>query len=322
MAGIKKYFEDNARQWILDGYNDNGYNYPTAFHRVRIVLNFIKTLKKKKLKIVDLGCGGGDLAFRLAECGHEVLGVDQSQEMINICEKKLSKIPKKNQKNVKFIRKEIDKKLNLGEKFDIVTALGFIGYLPNDKFLFDIADNLLKPNGCLLVSCRNRLFNMNSISFRTEREIRAGEAVELVKELRSLYVQVPLKDVSKFIKNLKEISKNLPNKITFNKKSALSPSQKYRPYVSSLGSEVRQSTPEKLKKIALKCGFEHMAYYGVHPHLMDPNLNKMLPPQFFNKISGCLEALEHLPISLAWSSVFVGVFQKKPEEKLYLHGKK
>jgi len=309
MNGIKKYFEDNAKQWILDGYNESGYNYPAAFHRVRIVSEFVSGLKKKNLKIVDLGCGGGDLAFCLVRGGHEVTGIDQSQTMIDLAEQKRGELPNKIQNRVRFFRGEVGK-MNLEQKFDIVTALGFIGYLPNDKILFDIAQKLLKPNGYFLVSCRNRLFNMKSLTFRTKNEIKNGTAVKLINEIEELYTQISAKDADRFIGQLKKATKNLPNKTSFDKELMLSPSQKYAAYASALKSEPRQNTPKQLKKVALKHGFKHTAYYGVHPHLIDPNLNKTLPPQIFNKISGCLQTLEHLPISLTWSSIFIGVFQK------------
>jgi 2-polyprenyl-3-methyl-5-hydroxy-6-metoxy-1,4-benzoquinol methylase len=310
MSGVKKYFEDNAEQWILNGYGDDGYNYPTAFHRVRIVSRFISSLNKKKLKIVDLACGGGDLICCLASDGHIVTGIDQSKKMLDIAESRQKELPKKIQNNIKFLRGEIGKKLDLGGQFDAVAAMGIIGYLPNDKIIFNAANSLLKPGGYFLVSCRNRLFNMISIGKRTEKEIKNKGAIKLIREIGALYDKVPAKDAERFIKNFKKIAAGLPEKMSFDKKSMLSPAEKYAKHISVLDAEPRQNMPDELKKTALKCGFKHRAYYGVHPHLMDPNLNKMLPPRLFNKISGCLEALEHLPMSLAWSSVFIGVFQK------------
>ena len=310
MVGIRKYFEDNARWWVLNAYKAAGYDYPTAFHRARIVLKFISGLNKKKLNIIDLGCGGGNLTFQLARAGYAILGVDQSQKMIDLAESRRRELSEKIQGRVQFSLGTIDEKMNFGKKFDIVVAMGLIGYLPNDKILFKIANNLLKPNGYLLVSCRNRLFNMVSISKNTEKEIKNNEALKLIKELKSLYVSVSEEDANKFVKSFKKIAVNLPEKMSFGKKSALFTFEKHVSRVSALNSESRQSTPQQLKRIALKYGFKHKIYYGVHPHLMDPNLNKILPPGVFNKISGCLEVLEHLPISLVWSSVFIGAFQK------------
>jgi len=317
MTGVKKYFNDNAKQWLLDGYNDDGYNYPTAAHRVRIVADYIANLKRRNLRILDVACGGGNLAFRLASDGHSVTGIDQSQNMIDLAEARRNTLPKKARDNTTFLRHAVGRKTNFSKQFDVVTAMGFIGYLPNDKMLFDIAHSLLKPNGYFIVSARNRLFNMQSISQRTEKEIKKGEATKLIRELKDLYTQIQVEDANKFIKSFKEIAQELPDKMSSNKKTALSPSERYSPYTSILNAKRRQSTPEGLKKTATQCGFKHVAYYGIHPHLIDPNVNKMLPPQLFNQISGCLEAFEHLPISLAWSSVILGVFQKTNKRKRY-----
>lgn len=313
MVGIKeylKYFEDNARQWIAGGYDDGGYNYPTALHRVRIVSGFISGLNEKRLRVIDLGCGGGDLAFSLARDGHTVLGADQSKKMIEIAENNRKKLPKRFRERVRFLCEEIDQKMMPGEKFDVVTAMGLIGYLPDDKILFKIANGLLKPGGYLLVSARNRLFNMRSISKRTEKEIKNRSALKLIKELRGLYNQAPAKDADRFVGSLKKTVLSLPKKMSFNKELMRSPLEKRGLSAPLLKSEPRQSTPGEMKTTALKCGFKHRVYYGVHPHLLDPNLNKMLPPQLFNKISDSLTVFEHLPIGLSWSSVFIGVFKK------------
>ena len=151
---------------------------------------------------------------------------------------------------------------------------------------------------------------MNSLSFRTKREIKNGEAVRLIGELEKLYARIPAKDADAFVTGLKKIAKDLPPKTSFNRKLMLSASEKYCPDTTTLNREPRQNTPQQLQKTASKCGFRHKAYFGVHPHLIDPNANKAFPPQLFNKISSSLEALEHLPISLVWSSVFIGAFQK------------
>jgi ubiquinone/menaquinone biosynthesis C-methylase UbiE len=44
---------------------------------------FIKVLPEKEpLKVLDVGCGTGDLCFLLAEMGHNVTGIDLSQKML------------------------------------------------------------------------------------------------------------------------------------------------------------------------------------------------------------------------------------------------
>ena len=43
-----------------------------------------------------------------------------------------------------------------------MTAMGLIEYLPDDDGLFAEAARLLRPGGRFAVSCRNRLYNLQS----------------------------------------------------------------------------------------------------------------------------------------------------------------
>lgn len=308
-AVVRNFFEDNAELWILDGYKDDGYNYPVAYHRARIIKKILGSLKKGA-NIADLGCGGGNVSIMLAELGHSVYGVDQSDKMIEIANSYRSRISPEAQNRVRFFCRPLEENDLEKESFDVALSMGVIGYLSHDETLFNMANYLLKPGGLFLVSCRNRLFNMSSISYRTVNEIRNNEAIKLIEELDELYDTVPVDVANDMIRRLKDVSGELPEKILYDSEKMMSPSEKYKGEQQP-PIEPRQHMPKRLKETASKCGFEHKAYYGVHPHLFDPRLNKLLPPQLFNKISNCLEALEHLPISLVWSSVFIGVFQKR-----------
>ena len=72
-----------------------------------------------------------------------------------------------------------------------------------------------------------------------------------------------------------------------------------------------QQSPREFVTIAKEAGFQNLGLYGVHPHLLVPKMNTLLPPQLFNNISDSLCVFEDLPISLTWSSVFIAVFQKE-----------
>lgn len=84
---VKEHFEAHAEDWIASSYQGDGFTYPTAHHRARIVS---RCLSEKKppgsdgLLVADLGCGGGNLAIELAHQGHQVDGVDQAEKMIAI----------------------------------------------------------------------------------------------------------------------------------------------------------------------------------------------------------------------------------------------
>ena len=309
-AKVKEFFSENAQGWVMNGYNDDGYNYPTALHRARIIKKILQS-KESKLNIADLGCGAGNVSLMLAELGHSVIGIDESEKMIEMSENERNKLSNSIKNNVKFNCESITNNSLKKGKYDICIAMGIIGYFENDETLFKEVKRLLKPEGIFIVSCRNRLFNMKSITFRTKNEINNNYAIALIDEIEGLYDKVPIDIVENMINNMKENILKLPDHTDYDEDAMKSPSHKsnnknYEPFY-----EPRQHTPKYLNSTAKQCGFKNIQYYGVHPHLLDPNLNKMFPPKIFNQISSFLEPLEELPISLVWSSVFIGVFSKE-----------
>lgn len=308
----KKYFQENAEAWLKDAYEGRGYSYPTAYHRMRITLDIIKrNFNPETSNLLDIGCGGGNLCIIEAQAGYQATGIDQSEEMIKKANADLASLPVATSSSVSFNLckfKQIDT-LFPESSYDAVTALGFIGYLENDEALFFTANKLIKKDGLFIVSCRNRLFNMSSISKYTIKEIQDGTALDLIEELEDLYQKINEDEVGQLISHLKEtidcITMKQEEKVTNSKSDGISPPD------FSFEIEARQHTPKKLIETAKKHGFVHKEYYGVHPHLFIPRLNNLLTPKIFNQLSDCLLAFERLPISLVWSSVFIGVFQKQ-----------
>ena len=180
---VYNFFNQNSKSWILNGYNNNGYNYPVALHRLRIIKKIIKNnFSRKKLNILDIGCGGGQVTMELAKLGHNVIGMDQSENMLKIANDYRSKFSKKAKALSFFEKGSVSKNKLKKSQFDLCIAMGVIGYLKNDKVIFQLSKKILKPNGVFLVSCRNRLFNMQSISFRTIDEIKKKKSIPLINE--------------------------------------------------------------------------------------------------------------------------------------------
>lgn len=76
----------------------------------------IKQFSPQAKSIMDLGCGTGKHAHLLAEMGYQVLGVDQSADMLCVAKKTVTN------NNPAFICSDI-RCGNLGMKVDVVTAL-------------------------------------------------------------------------------------------------------------------------------------------------------------------------------------------------------
>ena len=304
---VKEYFEKQADYWITNTYQSDGYSYPTALHRVRIVRKALSSAEGH-LKIADLGCGGGHLATALAQDGHDVTGVDQSNRMIEIAQARAAELSADTSARIHFVTGEVDTDSLPSNSFDAVTCMGVIGYQPTDDIVFATARRLLKPNGKLLVSCRNRLFNMNSPSFRTVHEVESGGALNLLAELLECYQPLPAEAGQAVIDRIN----SLPGNLLENAKAGFAPPKDNGPRKDDLpGIESRQHTPHELDLNASSHGFRPLAQFGVHPHLIDPNMKRLLPPGVFNALSEVLEPLEDQPIALAFSSVFISLFDKK-----------
>jgi len=100
----------------------------------------------QKLRVLDLGCGNGSLSNFIAQQGHEVVGVEESESGIKSA--RLS-FPACN-----FIHASIYDLpySNLENSFDIVMSMEVIEHLLYPKELLRAARKCLKPSGSLILS--------------------------------------------------------------------------------------------------------------------------------------------------------------------------
>lgn len=136
---------------ILD--NDNSkstVNFVANFQKARInkILDFAGNISVKGSKMVDLGCGGGQLALIFANVGMEVTGVDFSQPMLDIAEKRFQGIKGKH----KFILSEANNTKLPGKSFDVALAIGLLDYVDNISLYFAEMNRLLKDDGIAIIS--------------------------------------------------------------------------------------------------------------------------------------------------------------------------
>ena len=302
---VKDHFDANAETWLAENYDGDAYVYSTPRHRIRVVLERLADADDA-LDIADIGCGGGDLALALAARGHRVTGLDQAPGMIEIAEARRRDLAEASQVQIKFTLGDLEANDLPDSAFDAVTSMGVIGYLDNDAPFFQAADRLLKPGGRLVVSSRNRLFNMNSLSFRTLNEIDAGAAPDLIAEMSEYCQPVPDDVAEALVARLQTLPSTLAGlEAAHQKQSAGSLVETTEPEI-----EARQHTPRERNASAAARGFKCRSVHGIHPHLLDPRLNRLLPPGLFNALAAPLEALENQPVSLLWSSVFIAVYEK------------
>lgn len=106
----------------------------------------------KKLRIADIGCGGGLITEPLSKLGAKITGIDAGEENI----KAASHHAKKQKLEIDYRVTTAEDLAETKEKFDAVIALEIIEHIANLDLFISSCCKLLKPNGMLIFSTLNR----------------------------------------------------------------------------------------------------------------------------------------------------------------------
>jgi 2-polyprenyl-3-methyl-5-hydroxy-6-metoxy-1,4-benzoquinol methylase len=301
----RRYFSEGARTWLATAYADSPETpvYPVGARRVSLALESVRErLGAPAGRLLDLGCGGGDLCVEAARRGFEVCGVDIAEGMIAEAEARRRALPSDVRDRVSFVLGDA-LGTAIGGPHDAITAMGLLEYLPEDGPFFSRAAALLRPGGVLVVSCRNRLFNMASLNDYTGQEVATGAASELLDELTALQSANDLHDAcAEFLARLRQALPVLEAALAADRREGRRP----RP---AFGQPRRQHTPRGLVKAAAAAGLSAPAFIGVHPHPWPPAYEHAAP-RLYNRLAEVFEAFQHTPPGLVWSSAFLGVFTR------------
>ena len=113
-------------------------------------------LKKNKqplerVKILDIGCGGGLLSEPMCRLGAEVVGIDASQKNITVA--KLH--AKKNNLKIKYFCASPEN-FKTKTKFDVILNMEIIEHVDDVEFFLKKCSNLLRKNGIMFVATLNK----------------------------------------------------------------------------------------------------------------------------------------------------------------------
>ena len=120
--------------------------------------NIIETLKLdkkksslKKLKILDIGCGGGLLSEPMCRLGAEVTAIDASERNIKVA--KLH--AKKNNLKINYIC-TLPEKMKVKNHFDVILNMEVVEHVNDVDFFLKSCSKLLKKNGIMFVATLNK----------------------------------------------------------------------------------------------------------------------------------------------------------------------
>jgi len=89
------------------------------------------------IKIVDVGCGGGILAERLARIGAQVTGIDASIELINIA-KEHAKLDPNISERVNYIQTTVEDFSQKKESYDAVVASEVLEHVADSQLFLKV----------------------------------------------------------------------------------------------------------------------------------------------------------------------------------------
>ena len=120
--------------------------------------NIIQSFKLKnknkpleKVKILDIGCGGGLLCEPMSRLGADVVGIDASDKNIKVA--KLH--AKKNNLDIKYLC-ATPETFKTDIKFDVILNMEIVEHVENVDFFLKSSSELLRKNGMMFVATLNK----------------------------------------------------------------------------------------------------------------------------------------------------------------------
>lgn len=204
----KNFFDKFSKGWSKNAKT----NYRDFVNIVKIRNSYCESQAEKHLrknaKILDVGCGTGDLVINLLQKKYDAYGLDFAKGMII----KAKNHAKKLNFDVNRFTLSSFFDFNSNESFNMVSANGVIEYISTDeldKFIKQ-ARKILKNNGIFVLESRNRLFNAISFNNYTKDEIKIKEINHILEEcivfnnISTMRQLLNSKFKSKIKKNLKK----------------------------------------------------------------------------------------------------------------------
>jgi SAM-dependent methyltransferase len=296
---VRDYFDQHAQAWVEAAYIGE-VKFPVGPERVRLAIEGVAPALESGSRVVDLGCGAGQLCVHAARLGWRAVGVDVAPSMIEEARAAAEGL------EIDWVTGSYDESDLPDASVDAVTALGLIEYLDDDDGLFAEAARLLRPGGYFAVSCRNRLYNLLSVNEYTAQELEDGAAA-LLDELRDALAATSDDALHTLAVSLADAAETLGDAAAADREE---PPPELHDHVRAFQRGRRQHTPLELHSVAERHGLRHLETLALHPHPLPPALEALAPRTYNALALAWQRPLERSPAGLAFCTAFVAVFER------------
>ncbi len=170
------YWNERFRIHGHTGWSDEAiyaYDQPLRLKAISKALARAKVYVSNTARVLDVGCGTGDLILEFAKKGTNVTGIDVSNEVIEYAKKRFSSF-----KNVELVVGRIEEADFASNFFDLVTSVTVLQHITEQQAFSEAIRNIIrmtKANGHVLI-LETLPINMKSLrpspyqAIRTRRE--------------------------------------------------------------------------------------------------------------------------------------------------------
>ncbi len=119
----------------------------------------------------ELGCGTGEMSERFSKSGYDMIGIDYSEEMLDIAQAKRAA----NESNTLYLCQDMREFELYGTVNGIYSICDSLNYITDPEDLltvFKLANNYLDPKGVFIFDFRTRYYYQNEVSDSTIAESR------------------------------------------------------------------------------------------------------------------------------------------------------
>lgn len=189
---IKPIIEEEAK--ALNHYNNINYfdrskfiNASMSIKTLTDILGQLDILEKRKLNILDFGCGTGETSIYLSKnFDHSCFGIDYSQKRID--------------KANSYLSPSIDCKFEVGDvneyvektedKFDVILAFEIIEHLKNSDHIVKKLKNMLTEDGVLIITLPYQSVpnNIHLSAYKNLNDVKNRLGVEILGNFKMRFV--------------------------------------------------------------------------------------------------------------------------------------